>query len=333
MAWRRRIARSHGMTPRSDQKKRQVKLKGLSTLRPHSAEDRASAPPSREDIGGHELTKDEPADSKEKGELSRTPAAVPSSVDARRNILADAFTQGGSGKQLSTAPAAVPSSVDARRNAFADSSTQGGSGKQLSTAPAAVPSSVDARRNTFADSSTQSGSGKHIPKATDYSESKEAIGDMFMELSRLFHKSNTDDQAQINNGQTEILERMNQLGREIAQCSSDIIARQEEVAERINLAEAEIKKSLADLEQQFLRQGKQMQDYHAHTVNIRVQHHKEVLAKKDRNEKEEKARFEESMRQQDQAHRELMAKLDRQDQGITQILIRLQAVEARLGAN
>lgn len=202
----------------------------------------------------------------------------------------------------------------------------------LSTAPSAVPSSVDAGRNeglnedVIPDSSEQGGSGKQVPEASDYSESKKAIGDKLIELGQLFHKD-TDHQSKIINGQVEILERMNQLGRDIAPYFSNIIARQDEVVERVNVANAETKQCIADLGQQFLRLEKQLQDNHVHTVKIREQHHKEVLAKKERNEREEKRRFEKSERQSDQDHTEIMAKLDRQDDGITQILTRLEAVE------
>lgn len=194
--------------------------------------------------------------------------------------------------------------------------------------PSAVPSSVDSGKNespnedALTDSYEQGGSVKQIPEAAEYSESRKAIGDKFKELGQLFHKQDTNRQSKIINGQTEILERLNQLEGEIAHRYSNLIIRQHELAETGNQVNAGTKQSHADLMkqsqgqhselmQQFLRQEKHAQHNHAQTMKAREQHHKELLAKKETNEREERRRYEESIRLRDRAHNELMAKIDR----------------------
>lgn len=175
----------------------------------------------------------------------------------------------------------------------------------MSTPQTSAPSIVGA----LTKSSEQGGSVTQIP---EYSESKKIIGDKLMELGQLLQKQDTNHQSVITNGQMEILDRINQLEREITQ-----------LAERANLVEAETKQSHADLVkqnqgqhselmQQFLRQEKHVQHNHIQTMKAREQHHKEMLSKKETNEREEKRRFEESIRSRDQVHAELIAILEHQ---------------------
>lgn len=190
----------------------------------------------------------------------------------------------------------------------------------MSTPQTPLPSGVGA----LTKSSEKGGSVTQIPDAIEYSESKKAIGDKFMELGQLLHKQHTNHQSEITtNGQMEILDRINQLEREITHRYSDLLAQQNELAEKANLVEAETKQSHADLVKQnqgqhselmlqFLRQEKHVQHNHIQTMKAREQHHKEMLSKKEAHEREEKRRFEESIRSRDQAHTELIAILERQ---------------------
>lgn len=198
---------------------------------------------------------------------------------------------------------------------LADSQEKG----ELSTPQNPVPSSLEA----LTKSSEQDSSVMHTPDAVDYSESKKAISDKFVELGQLLHKQETNHQSEITNGQMEILDRISQLEREITHHFSDLLAQQNESAETANLVEAQTKQFHADLVkqnqgqhselmQQFLRQEKHVQHNHIQTMKAREQHHKEMLSKKETNEREEKRRFEESIRSRDQSHAELIAILERQ---------------------
>lgn len=199
----------------------------------------------------------------------------------------------------------------------------------MSTVSDAAQSGVDAGRNEdiIPGPSEQGGSRKQTPEAGGYSGGKKAIGDKLMELGQLFHKPDLDYQSKISNGQIELLERTNQLGKEIPQYFSDNAARQDEAAKKLDLTLTEIKQSVADLAQQSQNHERQAQANHVQTVKIREHHHKEALARRERSDREAKRRSEESMRQRDQAHSELMAKMGRLNDGITQLLQRSQAAE------
>lgn len=200
---------------------------------------------------------------------------------------------------------------------------------ELSTSQTPLPSNLEAGRNkspdeeVLHDSSEEGGSVKQMTEAAECLGSKKAIGDTFMELGQLFYKQDTSHQSGTVNGQTETLERISELEVEITHRYSDLIARQNELAEKDNLTEAETKKFHSDLMKQiqgqhselmnqFLRQEKHVQHNHVQTMKARDQHQKEMLSKKETQEREEKRHFEESIRQRDRFHAESMAKLERQ---------------------
>lgn len=199
----------------------------------------------------------------------------------------------------------------------------------MSTYQTPVPSNLEAGRNKspneemLTDFSEEGGSVKRPPEAAEDLESKNAIGDTFMELGQLFYKQETKQQSEIINGQTKTLDRINELEAEITHRYVDLIARQDELAEKKNLTEAETKEFRSnfmkrsdgqhtELMSQFLRQEKHVQHNHVQTMKARDQHQKEMLSKKELQEMEEKRRFEESIRQRDRAHAESMAELERQ---------------------
>lgn len=199
----------------------------------------------------------------------------------------------------------------------------------MSASQTPLPSNIEAGRNKsqdeelLTDSFEEGGSVKQLTEAAECFESKKAIGDTFMELGQLFYKQDTNHQSGIINGQTETLERISELEVEITHRYSDLIARQDELAQKDNLTEAETKKFRSDLMKQiqgqhselmnqFLRQEKQVQHNHVQTMKARDQHQKEMLFKKETQEMEEKRRFEESIRQRDRIQAESMAQLERQ---------------------
>lgn len=199
----------------------------------------------------------------------------------------------------------------------------------MSTSQTPLPSNLEAGRNkspdeeVLTDSFEERGSVKQLTKATECLERKKAIVDTFMELGQLFYKRDTNHQSGITNGQTETLERINELEVEINHRYSDLIARQEELAQKDNLTEAETKKFHSDLMKQiqdqhsehmnqFLRQEKHVQHNYVQAMKVLDQHQKEMLSKKETQEREEKRRFEESIRQRDRIQAESMAQLERQ---------------------
>lgn len=201
--------------------------------------------------------------------------------------------------------------------------------EELSASQAPLPSKLEAERykspdeEVLSDSFEEGGSVKQITEATECLESKKAIGDTFMELGQLFYKQDTNHQLGIINGQNETFERISELEVEITHRYSDLIARQDELAEKESLSETETKKCHSNLMEQiqgqhselmsqFLRHEKHVQHNHVQTMKSREQNHKEMLSKKETQEREEKRRFEESFRQRDRIRAESMAKLERQ---------------------
>lgn len=199
----------------------------------------------------------------------------------------------------------------------------------MSTSQTPLPSNLEAERNkspdeeVLSDSFEDGGSVKQITEAAECLESKTAIEDTFMELDQLLYKQDTNHQLGIINGQTETLERINELEVEITHRYSDLMARQDELASKNSLTETETKKfhsnlmeqiqgQHSELMSQFLRNEKHVQHNHVQTMKSRDQHHREMLSKKETQERGEKMRFEESIRQRDRIHAESMAKLERQ---------------------
>lgn len=199
----------------------------------------------------------------------------------------------------------------------------------MSASQTPLPSNLEAERNkspdeeVLSDSFEEGGSVKQITEAAECSKSKKAIEGTFMELCQLFYKQETNHQLGIINGQTETLERINELGVEITHRYSALIARQNELEENDSLTETDTKKFHSDLMEQiqvkhselmsqFLRQEKHVQHNHVQTMKLREQHHKEMLSKKDTQEMGEKRRFEESTRQRDRIQAESMSKQERQ---------------------
>lgn len=190
--------------------------------------------------------------------------------------------------------------------------------EELSTSQTPLPSNLEAGRNKSPDEEVLSDFFEEGRSVKQMAEAAECL-----ELGQLLYKQDTNHQSGIINGQTETLERINELEVEINHRYSDLIARQDELAQKGNLTEAETKKFHSDLMKQiqgqhselmsqFLRQEKHVQHNHVQTMKARDQHQKEMLSKKETQEREEKRRFEESIRQRDRIHAESVAQLERQ---------------------
>ena len=181
---------------------------------------------------------------------------------------------------------------------------------ELSTSQPPVPSNKNSNEDVITDSSEEYGSVEQMPEATEYLGRKKAIGDTFMELGQLFYKQDTDHQYEVIKGRNKTIKHINELRLEITRCYSDLIARQNELANKNNVEQAETKKFHSDL-------IKQSQDQHAELLNQfrrqeehALQNHILTMKARDTQEREEKRRFEDSIHQRDRLHTESMAKLE-----------------------